>query len=125
MHSGGEQQISPELRAEIARQMDAVFEPRVWGALLGSPADAALAITGNEKRWNLSENERLTLGACGSTFARTLAITNPRALAGLMLAAGLFSAYVPRLTGEVRDLFERKRKAAEAVRKQPAPAVAT
>jgi hypothetical protein len=61
--------MSPELRAELMRSMEACYDPKAWGALLGAPADAAAAITGKDY-WKISDEERHTLGACGSTASR-------------------------------------------------------
>lgn len=94
---------SPELQAEIERQLEKCYDPKTWGALYSAPGDAMLAISGR-KLWNISNAERETLGAVGSVSARFLMITNPRALAFLMLGAGLFSAYIPRLTEHFREV---------------------
>jgi len=97
---------SAELRSEIARQLEAAYDPKAWGALLAAPADAALAITGH-KHWDVSKDERETLGACGSVAARYLMIEHPKTLALMMVSSALFSVYVPRLTEE----FKVRRKA--------------
>jgi hypothetical protein len=101
--------LSPVISAEIARQLESCYDPKTWGALLGAPGDLMLVATGRE-HWKLSKDERDTLGACGSTAARTLMIQNPRALAFLMLGSALFSAYVPRMMIEIDA---RKKIAAE------------
>ncbi len=111
--------LQARLDAEIRSQLEQVHDPKAWGALLAAPGDVALTITGRE-HWNIKENERATLGACGSAAARTLMVTNPQALAMLMLAAGLFSVYVPRLTLEMKHQREEAKKAKDA--KQPASA---
>jgi hypothetical protein len=92
---------SPDLRAEMSRQLEAAYDPKAWGALLAAPGDAALAITGR-KHWDISKDERETLGACGSVAARFLMIEHPKTLALLMLSSALFSVYVPRLAEEVK-----------------------
>lgn len=100
--------VQPELAAELARQLEALYDPRAWSSLLALPGDVALAFTGNDKRWNISSEERATLGATGSAAARTLMITNPRSLALLMVSSAIFSVYVPRAMQELKDIQERK-----------------
>jgi hypothetical protein len=90
------------LAAEIAKQLEACYDPKAWAALLASPGDAMAMLTGKE-RWKLSSDERATLGSTGSAAARTLLIQNPRTLAFLMVGSALFSAYVPRILEEVKD----------------------
>lgn len=99
--SGNPQSISPELAAEIHKQMEACYDPRAWAALLTLPGEVALAVTGH-KHWKIEDEERETLGATGSAFARTLMLTNPRALAGLMLGSALFAVFVPRALEEIK-----------------------
>jgi hypothetical protein len=101
--------LSPVLANEIARQLEQCYDPKVWGALLSAPGDLMLVVSGRE-HWKLSNEERATLGACGSAAARTLMITNPRALAFLMLGSALFSAYVPRAIVELRALQSEKKQ---------------
>lgn len=100
---GDTSRISPALAEEIAKQLEACYDPKVWAALLAAPGDLMLVVTGRE-HWKLSTDERATLGATGSAAARTLMIQNPRALAFLMLGSALFSAYVPRTIMELRAL---------------------
>lgn len=102
--------ISPELRAELQKQVEACYDPKAWGALLAAPADVMLSLTGG-KHWNLGQEERATLGAAGSTAARFMSIDNPRTLALMMLGSALFAIYVPRITEELKG---RKAKEAEA-----------
>jgi methionyl-tRNA synthetase len=106
---GSDQQV---IQAEIAKQLEACYEPSAWSALLALPADAALALTAREY-WKISRDERQTLGAAGSAAARTLMITNPRALAFLMLGSALFSIYVPRAIQEVHHYQEKRKNDAE------------
>ena len=110
------------MQAEINKSLEAIYEPKAWGAMLSMPGDAMATITGKE-RWTLSKDERETLGITGSATARALAITNPKGLAILMLASALFSAYVPRATAEMREYLDARRKEKEeAKRKASAPA---
>jgi len=102
---GSDQQT---IQAEIARQLEACYEPGAWGALLALPADAALAVTGRDN-WKISKDERHTLGVSGSAAARTLMISNPRSLAFLMLASALFSVYVPRAVQEIKHQQEKRK----------------
>lgn len=123
--AGGESvdDLQAKVDAEIIRQLDAVHDPRAWGALLSSPADVALTITGRDY-WKMSDRERDTLGATGSAAARTLMITNPKALAFLMVSAALFAAYMPRLTQELahqrlkqKDAAAKKAEGGDAAKK--------
>jgi len=105
--AGDSPRISPALAEEIAKQLEACYDPKVWGALLCAPGDMMMVFTGRE-HWKLSSEERATLGATGSAAARTMMIQNPRALAFLMLGSALFSAYVPRMLVEMRHLKKEK-----------------
>jgi hypothetical protein len=97
------------VQAELARQLEALHDPKQWAALLCMPADAAKVWTGHE-RWKLAQEERDTLGLTGSACARTMMITNPRGLAMLMLTSALFSAYVPRALSQLKEMAEKKKE---------------
>lgn len=101
--------MSAELRAELSKQMEALYDSKAWGALLSMPADTALAITGKD-RWKISGDERATLGACGGVAARFMAFENPKTLAFLMLGSALFSVYVPRCTAELKEMYAMKQR---------------
>jgi hypothetical protein len=98
---GNQPSVSPELAAEIARQMEVVYAPEQWGALLSLPGDAMQTFTGREF-WELSKDERKTLGVCGSAAARCMMIQNPKTLAFLMLGSAMLSAYLPRAIKELQ-----------------------
>lgn len=104
-------EMSPELQATIAQQLEYCYDPKAWGALLALPAHVALAKTGH-KHWNISEGETQTLGACGSVGARFLMISSPAALAALMVASALFAVYVPRTLEELK-LRQQEKKTEE------------
>lgn len=104
--------ISPELRAEIARQIEVCYDPKTWGQVLSMPADTALAITGKD-RWSISAEERHTLGACGATAARFLVVENPKTLALMMLSSALLSVYLPRCVGQLREMISERKKPVE------------
>lgn len=95
--------LQEKVDSAIIAQLDALHDPKAWGALLSLPADAALAFTKKEF-WKLSEEERATLGASGSAAARTMMITNPRALAFTMAAAAIVGAYMPRLIKQAAEM---------------------
>lgn len=116
--NGGSDQraLQDQVNSAIVAQLDALHDPKAWGALLGAPADAALALTGNE-RWKISDDERTTLGTTGSAAARTMMITNPRALAFAMLGAGLMSVYLPRMLAQLKEM---KMKNVSAKKDEPA-----
>jgi hypothetical protein len=99
--------VQEEVNRAVIAQLDALHEPRAWAALLGLPADAALAITGKD-RWKLSSEEKETLGVTGSAAARTMMITNPRALAFMMVSAALMTAYLPRCLAELKEMAAKK-----------------
>lgn len=104
--------LQAEVNRAVVAQLDALHDPKAWEALLCLPADAALTVTGN-KRWNLENRERETLGVTGSAAARTMMITNPRALAFFMLASALFTVYVPRGVAQLKELREKEAKKEE------------
>lgn len=95
--------VQAEVNRVVIAQLDALHDPKAWEALLCLPADAALTLTGN-KRWNLENRERETLGVTGSAAARTMMITNPRALAFFMLGSALFATYMPRAVAQLKEL---------------------
>ncbi len=104
--------VSPELAAEMQRQIEAaVYAPEQWGALLALPGDAAHAFTGREY-WEVSKEERKTLGVCGSAVARTMMIQNPKTLAMIMLGSAMLSVYLPRAMQELKHLQGEKKKIA-------------
>jgi hypothetical protein len=104
---GDSRALQAQIEGAIASQLDALHDPEAWGALLALPGDAIHAVTGRE-RWEVRKEERRTLGVTGSAFARTLMITNPRALAALMLGAALFSCYGTRALAELKEYREKK-----------------
>lgn len=110
--------LQNSINAEIASQLEAVHDPKAWGALLSAPADVALTLTGRDY-WETKDRERDTLGSCGATAARVMMITNPKSLALLMLASGMFAVYMPRLIKEMK--FQREEmERAKALAKQKA-----
>lgn len=98
--------LQAQIDSAVVSQLDALHDPEAWGALLALPGDAAHAITGRD-RWEIKKEERRTLGVTGSAFARTLMITNPRALAAMMLAASMFAVYGTRALAELKDYRAR------------------
>lgn len=108
--AGRERALQDQVNTAIASQLDALHDPEAWGALLGLPGDAIFAVTGRE-RWEIRKEERRTLGVTGSAFARTLMITNPRALAAMMLAAALLSCYGTRALAEAKEFRDKKNAA--------------
>jgi hypothetical protein len=102
--------LQAQIDGAIASQLDALHDPEAWGALLALPGDAIYAVTGRE-RWEIRKDERRTLGVTGSAFARTLMITNPRALAALMVGAALFACYGTRALAELKEYRAKKEQA--------------
>lgn len=76
--------------------------------MLCMPADGMLALTGKE-RWDFSKKERSTIGLSGSALARTMMITNPRALAAFMFVSVMASAYVPRGLAELKEIAAKRK----------------
>ena len=108
--TGGERDqraIQDEVNRAVIAQLDQLHEPRAWSALLSLPGDCALALTGKD-RWKISDDERATLGATGSALARTMMITNPKALAIAMFAGAMMSVYGMRFIGEMEDWRKKK-----------------
>lgn len=113
--------VSAEVRAALIQQIDALHDPRAWGALVAFPGDVMQTITGKE-RWKISDKERETLGATSAAAARTFMITNPRALACTMAAFALITVYMPRIIEEIkeRNAAQKKPKPVETNVAQPA-----
>lgn len=103
---------SPELTAEIQRQLEQCYDPKAWGALLAAPCAVMETLTGGA-HWNIGKDETDTLGAAGSTAARFMAVQNPRNLAFMMLASALFAVYVPRITIELKERQKNAKRARE------------
>lgn len=99
--------LQAKIDGAIAAQLDALHDPKAWGALLALPGDVGRVITGNE-RWKIDDAERAALGASGSAAARTMMITNPKALAFSMLAASLISVYLPRAVAQIKEMADKK-----------------
>jgi hypothetical protein len=110
--------LQAKVDAEIARQLDALHDPKAWAALCCFPADTALTLTGRA-HWETSSNERATVGATGSALARTLMITNPRALALMMFSASMLSMYMPRVIKEMEHLRGERAAAKKKEEKKP------
>lgn len=106
---GDTRDLQGKIDAQIAQQLDALHDPKQWEALLCFPADTALTLTGRE-HWKSSQREREVVGATGSALARTLMITNPRALAAMMCAAAMINFYMPRAMLELKHLRDSKPK---------------
>lgn len=104
--------MSPELQATIAQQLEYCYDPKAWGSLLGLPAHMMLAKTGH-KHWNLAKEESETLGACGSVAARFLMISSPKTLAAMMLGSAMFAVFVPRIIEEMKIRHDEKDKKPE------------
>lgn len=120
--AGNSDDVSRKVNEAVIAQLDALHDPKAWEALLCLPADAALTLTGKD-RWNLKERERETLGVTGSAAARTMMITNPRALAFFMLGSAVFAVYVPRAIAELKEMRaaqQTKAKTAEVKNDKPA-----
>lgn len=105
--AGNQPDLQGKIDAEIARQLDALHDPKQWEALLCFPADTMVTLTGR-KHWDSSQREREVVGATGSALARTLMITNPRALAVMMFSAAMINFYMPRAILELRHMRAQK-----------------
>jgi hypothetical protein len=77
---GGGQKSIPGVLPLTPQAFAALYDPKIWSRVLASPADAAAAVTGG-KEWQLSEEERTTLGQTGSVAAQCFAVADPRWLA--------------------------------------------
>ncbi len=73
----------------------ALYDEKLWARVLASPADAAAAVTG-AKEWELSEEERTTLGKTGSVAAQCFAVSDPRYLALSLAIICLSDIYAVR-----------------------------
>lgn len=100
--------LQEKINEQIASQLEALHAPELWESMLCMPADGMLALTGKE-RWDLSQKERKTMGLSGSALARTMMITNPRALAAFMFISVMSSAYLPRALGELKEIAAKRK----------------
>lgn len=101
--------IAVQLSEEQFRKL---YSPELWGKILSSPADGLAAISG-DKTWEVSENERQTLGEAGSIAASCFAVTDPKYLALTMLGIALIDVYGMRFAKLYAD------KKAEAKKHSP------
>lgn len=94
---------------KIQQGLDELFRPEAWEPIMALPGDAMLAFTGRE-HWNISREERKTLGTTASTAARFMAIENPKYLAISLCATAIITVYGSRI---VKDLAMRKKENAQ------------
>lgn len=104
-----DRELQERINAQIASQLEALHAPELWQTMLCLPADTMHAFTGKE-RWEISSPERKTMGLSGSALARTMMITNPRALAAFMFISVMSTAYIPRLIGELKDIAAKRKE---------------
>ena len=104
--------LQGKINEAISAQLDQLHDPKLWAPLMAMPAYAAQALTGNKDRWELEKEEKEYLGLAASTAARTMMITNPRALAFTMLAAAVVSVYGPRAVAQFQEMAAKKRESA-------------
>lgn len=96
-----------QLTPELAAQIEGMFKPEAWAPLMSLPADAMLALTGNDW-WNVKESERVAMGATASCAARFLVTQHPRTLAVIMVSAAVLSVYAPRILKEAASRRPKK-----------------
>lgn len=89
-------------------QFEKLYTPELWQRVLSSPADAALALTG-DKIWELSDSEKQTLGATGSVAAQCFAVSDPRYLAASLALIAIIDIYGIRLAKSYADKKAREK----------------
>jgi hypothetical protein len=102
---------------KIQQGLDELFRPEAWEPIMALPGDAMLAFTGRE-HWNISREERKTLGTTASTAARFMAIQNPKYLALSLCATAILTVYGSRI---VKDLALRKIEKEKAAKVKSEP----
>lgn len=100
--------LQAKVNAAITAQLEHLHNPKQWAMLLGLPAAAARAWTGDKETWTLDNEEKEVLGETGAACAQTFMITNPKALAVTMLSAVLLTVYGPRAIATLEKIKEKK-----------------
>ncbi len=93
--------------ARLARELEKLFDPKYWRAVVRAPADARLAITGRE-HWRLSDDEVDSLADTASVAARQLVSIDPRYLATALLLFNVATVYGSRLVLDSKLARESK-----------------
>lgn len=94
--------------ARLARELEKLFDPKYWRAVVRAPADARLAITGRE-HWKLSSDEVDSLADTASVAARQLVSIDPRFLATTLLLFNVATVYGSRLVLDSKLAREEKK----------------
>lgn len=94
--------------ARLARELEKLFDPKYWRAVVRAPADARLAITGRE-HWKLSSDEVDSLADTASVAARQLVSIDPRFLATTLLLFNVATVYGSRLVLDSKLAREGKK----------------
>lgn len=100
--SAGSQRAASPGAAKIVREMEALFSPENFKALVRAPADIRLAVTGR-KYWELKDAEVESLAITASTSAKYFAVADPKWLALAMFATNAALIYGSRIAQDLRD----------------------
>lgn len=100
--SGGSGKNAGSVSTLSQTQFEKLYTPELWSKVLSSPGDAALALTG-DKTWEISKEERDTLGATGSIAAQCFAVSDPRYLAACLALIAIIDVYGIRLAKTYAD----------------------
>lgn len=88
--------------AKIASELDSLFSPENFRALVRAPADIRLAVTGR-KHWELKDSEVDSLAITASTSAKYFAVVDPKWLAVAMFATNAAMIYGSRIVEDMRQ----------------------
>lgn len=88
--------------AKISAELDGLFSPENFRALVRAPADIRLAVTGR-KHWELKDSEVDSLAITASTTAKYFAVVDPKWLAVAMFATNAAMIYGSRIVEDMRQ----------------------
>lgn len=104
--SGSVSPISSEVFAKL-------YSPEIWGKVAAAPADAICFATG-DKTWEVTKEEKETLGITGSVAAQCFAVTDPRWLAASLFLLTIVEVYATRAA-----IYYRKKKEEKDAKSKP------
>lgn len=88
--------------AKVSDELDKLFSPENFRALVRAPADIRLAVTGR-KHWELKDSEVESLAITASTTAKYFAVVDPKWLAVAMFATNAAMIYGSRIVEDMRQ----------------------
>jgi hypothetical protein len=103
-----------EAQAKIQVELNRLYSPENWKAIVRAPADLRLALTGRE-HWNLSDREVQTLAETASTAAQYWLVADPKYLALTLLMFNIATIYGARIALDVAQSRRDKRSKKEKI----------